>query len=46
VRCSEVEGEFGEGGWDPVVRIEIDGQFVVTTAQILDERMSRTDHSI
>lgn len=39
LRCSD-----GESG-DPVVRVETEGQFVVTAAQVLDERMSCTDHS-
>ena len=39
------EGEFGEGCWEPVVRVEIEGQFVVAAAQVLHERMSSTDHS-
>ena len=33
---------FGEGCWELVVRVEIEGQFVVTAAQVLDERMSST----
>ena len=39
------EGQFGEGCWEPVVRVEIEGQFVVAAAQVLHKRMSSTDHS-
>jgi hypothetical protein len=39
------EGEFGKDCCDPVSRVEIDGQFVVTAAQVLDECVSCTDHS-
>lgn len=39
------EGEFGEGRGESVVRVEVEGQFVVTAAQVLDEGMSCTDHS-
>lgn len=45
MRCSDGEAEFGERCWDPVVGIEVEGQFVVAAAQVLDERMSDTDHS-
>ena len=45
VRCSDGEGQFGERCWDPVVGVEVNGQFVMTAAQVLDERMSCTDHS-
>lgn len=44
-RCSDGEGEFGEDGCEPVVRIEISGEFVVASAEILDERTPRADHS-
>lgn len=39
------EGQFGEDCWKPVVRVEIEGQFVVAAARVLHERMSSTDHS-
>jgi hypothetical protein len=32
VRCSDGEDEFGEGCGDLVVRVEVDGQFVVTAS--------------
>jgi Domain of unknown function (DUF4158) len=44
VCCLDAESEFGEGCWDPVVRVEVEGQFVVSAAQVLDERMSCADH--
>jgi hypothetical protein len=45
VCCLDGEGEFGKDCWDPVSRVEIDSQFVVTAAQILEESVSCTDHS-
>jgi len=45
VGCSDGEREFGEGCWESVVWVEIDGQLIVSAAQVLDKRMSCTDHS-
>jgi hypothetical protein len=46
--CLDGEGEFGEGCWDSVVgvkvKVKVEGQFVVSAAQVLDECMSCTDH--
>ena len=38
------EGEFGEGGTEPMSRVEIRAEFVVAAAQILDERVPGADH--
>jgi len=45
VGCSDGEREFGEGCWESVVWGEIDGQLIVSAAQVLDKRRSGTDHS-
>ena len=45
VCCSDGSGEFGEDHQESVVQVEIEGQLVVSAAQVLDERMSSTDHS-
>ena len=34
VCCSDGQREFGEGCWDPVVRVDVEGQFLVTAAQV------------
>lgn len=44
VCCSNGQCEFGEGCWESVVGVEVNGQFVVSAAQVLDERMSCADH--
>lgn len=41
-RADDLDAE--AGCWDPVVRVEVDGQLIVSAAQVLDERMSFTDH--
>jgi hypothetical protein len=38
-------GEFGEECWESVVRVEVDGQLVVSAAQVLHERTSSADYS-
>ena len=43
VRRSDSKGQFGERCWDPVVQVEVEGQFVVTAAHVLDKRMPCTD---
>ena len=43
-RCSDGEGEFGEACLDPVAGLGIEAEFVVSTAQVLNERMPATDH--
>ena len=42
---SDGEGEFGEGRGEPMVRVEVKGEFVVAAAEVLDEGVPRTDHS-
>ncbi len=43
-RCSDGEGEFGEARFEPVAGLGIEAEFVVSAAQVLNERMSATDH--
>jgi hypothetical protein len=38
------EGEFGEGCWEPVARVDV-AEFVVAAAEILHECVSDADHS-
>ena len=45
VRSSDGEGEFGEGLRDPMPRVGIDAEFIVTAVEILDEGVSRADYS-
>jgi hypothetical protein len=45
VHSSDGEDEFGEGLRDPMPRIDVGGQFVMTAVEILDEGVSRADHS-
>jgi len=45
VQSSDGAGEFGEGLRDPMPRIDVGAKFVMTAVKILDERVSRTDHS-
>jgi hypothetical protein len=45
VQSSDGAGEFGEGLRDPMPRIDVGAKFVMTAVEILDERVSRTDHS-
>ena len=42
--CSDGEGEFGEGHRDLLPRVCVHAEFVVAAANILDERVSGTDH--
>jgi hypothetical protein len=39
------EGEFGEGRWEPMLRVESHVEFVVAAAEVLDECVSSTDHA-
>jgi hypothetical protein len=45
VYSSDGEGEFGEGLRDPMPRIDVGGQFVMTAVEILEEGVSRADYS-
>jgi hypothetical protein len=36
-------GEFGEDRGDPMPRVDIDTKFVVSAAEVLDERVPGTD---
>jgi hypothetical protein len=42
---SNSSGEFGEGVWDPVPRIDIKAEFVVAAVEVLDEGACCADHS-
>ena len=42
-RCSDGKGEFGEARLEPATGLGIEAEFVVSTAQVLDERMPATD---
>jgi hypothetical protein len=39
------ERKFGEGRWKSVPRIDVHAEFVVTSAEVLDEGVSSTDYS-
>ena len=41
---SDGVGEFGEGRGYPMPRVDIDTEFVVTAAKVLDESVPSTDH--
>jgi hypothetical protein len=41
---SDGKGEFGEARLEPVAGFGIEAEFVVSTAQVLDERMPATDN--
>lgn len=45
VQSSDGANEFGEGLRDPMPRIDVGGQFVMTTVEILDKGVSRADYS-
>jgi hypothetical protein len=45
VHSSDGEDEFGEGLRDPMSWFDVGGQFVMTAVEILDEGVSRADHS-
>jgi hypothetical protein len=45
VRESDGEGKVGEGDREPMARIEVDGEFIVSAAEVLDEGVSGTDQS-
>jgi hypothetical protein len=45
VCCSDGANEFGEDCGESVVRVEVEGQLVVSAAQVLDECVASTDHS-
>ena len=38
-------GEFGEDRWELMSWVDIDAEFVVAAAEVLDERVPGTDHS-
>jgi hypothetical protein len=44
VHSSDGEDEFGKGVRDPMPRIDVGGQFVVTAMEVLHKRMPGTDH--
>jgi hypothetical protein len=39
------ERKFGEGRWKSVPRIDVHAEFVVASAEVLDEGMSSADYS-
>ncbi len=39
MRGSDDSGQFGQGFCDPVLRIDVDTEFIMAAAQILHERM-------
>lgn len=41
---SDGGGELGEGGWEPLLWIDIHTEFVMAATQVLDERVSCADH--
>ena len=43
-RCSDGKGEFGEDRFDPAAGLGIEAELVVSTAQVLNERMPATDN--
>jgi hypothetical protein len=43
-RCSDGKGEFREDRLEPAAGLGIEAEFVVSTAQVLDERMPATDN--
>ena len=43
--CSDGEGKFGEDLWEPMLRIDIDFEFVVAAAEVLHEGMPCTNRS-
>jgi hypothetical protein len=43
-QVSDGQSEFGERGCHPMPRIDIDTEFVVAAAQVLDERVPGADH--
>jgi hypothetical protein len=45
VHSSDGEDEFSEGLRDPMSWFDVGGQFVMTAVEILDEGVSRADHS-
>ena len=45
VHSSDGEDEFDEGLRDPMPRIDVGAKFVMTAVEILDEGVSRADHS-
>ena len=42
---SDGEGEFGEGGREPMLWVLIHAELVVATSEVLDEGVSGADHS-
>ena len=43
-RCSDGKGEFDEARFEPAAGLGIQAEFVVSAAQVLDERMPATDN--
>jgi hypothetical protein len=43
--CLDGAREFGESHWKPVSRVDIHIEFVVASAEVLDEGVSRADYS-
>ena len=43
--CSDGKGEFGERRREPVPWVDLDAEFVVAVADVLDEGMSGADHA-
>lgn len=41
---SDSKGEFGKGRREPVSQVHVGREFIVTTTEILHERVSRTDY--
>ena len=41
---SDDEGEFGEDRTEPMAQVDIDTEFIVAAAEVLDERVPGTDH--
>jgi hypothetical protein len=45
VRGSDGEGKVGESDRESMARIEVDGEFIMPAAEVLDEGVSGTDQS-
>ena len=44
MRSSDGEGEFGDGLRDPMPRVDINAEFVMSAVGVLDEGVSCADH--
>jgi hypothetical protein len=42
--CSDGEGEFSEDRWEPMLWIDIQAEFIVAAAEVLDECVPGTDY--